>query len=133
MKEKKAIEPIGWGTIKEGWFDMLLFVIIIGSIFIFHPPICVVMILMAVLVLLKQVWHKKFTIKGYAVSMLVLYMLLGGVGLLYYFVGGLWAIIISHVLFCGMIIYSNRDFIKQADRQIKDQLDFIHDKRRGKL
>lgn len=121
---------IGMNTLKESWFDIAIYVSVMIVIFGFHPPLWATLLLISNLVLVKQLYHKTFTIKGYLTSLATLGVFFGLIQILYRYIGGLWAIIITHVLGCSLMIWGARDFIKQADQQIKAQLQVIIDKKK---
>ena len=131
MTKDKEHHQIGWGMVKDSLPDMAAYVTMIVVMAVFRPPIFIVVGLVAIYIMVRLLIRRKFTIKKYIKSCAFIYGLLLAIYILKAFIGGLLAAVFVHIFLVGMIIYTRRAFIKQCDRQIKQQMDVIINKRRG--
>ena len=122
---------IGWHLLKKSIPEMLLYVLFIAFIVVFRPSLGFILLAVAVYILIRKLVSKTLSVKGYFKALLISYVFILFVYCLYRFIGGVWALVIAHICCVAFIIKSRWKFIMECDRQIKDQIDIIKNKRRG--
>jgi hypothetical protein len=130
IMNEKPQEKIGFGMLKKSWFQILGYAIILVIIIFFTPPIWLSIIIIDLWIVIRALWYKTFQWWKTLKSVLFADLTLGVIYLVYWWIGGVPALILIHVIFIIVIIKGSWKFIKQADRQIKDQLDIIIEKNR---
>lgn len=111
-------QDIGLHTLKGTGFKLVGYVLIIGSIFLFKPPVWIIMITISAWTVAVSIYYKRFKLKKMLFGLVYINTFILIIYGLYLIVGGVWAIVIAHVLGVALIIYMNRKFIRQAQRQI---------------
>lgn len=124
-------ETIGWGLLKKSLPDMIGYIFFLAILIWLHPTIWVVGLIVTAYILIKLLAHKRFKIKSYAKTCVIAWAFIGLMYGIRYFIGGLWALIIAHLCGIAMVAVSQWAFIKECDRQIKQQLDIIRKKTKG--
>ena len=117
--------------VKDGLPDIALYVLFIGFIVLTRPPIYITAAVFTIYILIKMLVGRRFKLKSFIYSCLIIYAFLAVMYSIYYFIGGLPALIIAHLAGIGAIVYGNWSFIKKCDAQIKQQMDFIIAKQKG--
>ena len=124
-------QPVGWGLLKESLPEMIGYVCFIAFLIIVRPPLYITGLIVSAYILVKLLWKKQFHWLRYLKACVVVWIFLGIIYSIYHFIGGTWALILAHVFGVVAIIISRWRFIKQCDKQIKQQMDVIIAKQKG--
>lgn len=108
-------QTIGWNSLRGSWKKIIPFVAIIGGLAYFKPPLPVTYVVINAWIITQSLIEKRFSWKG----IIVLNVLITAFVLTYKYVGGWTAIIITHIVGGGLIIYGNWSMIKKAHYQIQ--------------
>lgn len=115
-------EGIGFNIIREGWFNIVLFIVAFTIIILFKLELVGVIMVINTWVLIRTFLERKFKPKivlartGVATALVCLFFFLRVA------IDGVWAVAIITILGVGMKIYSAWPFIVKADKQIGDLL-----------
>ena len=122
--------PIGLQTLRDSGFKFAVWIIVIGSIMFFHPPIWIIMLVISTSSFITSIYYKTFTWKKMLKTLVVINLFILFIYSLFYFVGGIWAVIISHVIGVAFVIWGNWAFIKKAQTQITAMMLDMKNKRK---
>lgn len=127
LVNNKLVEnkPIGWGMLKESLPEMIGYVLFIGFLIWIKPPIYITAGIVTIYILVKMLLAKRFGWLRFLKACIVVYVFLGIIYSIYYFIGGTWALILAHIFGVTAIVIGKWRFIKKCDAQIKQQLDVI--------
>jgi hypothetical protein len=118
-------KKIGWHTLSSSWFQIIGYIIILLVLIYLTPPWWASLAIIDCWIVIRALWYNTFSPWKTAKSILLADFLILCVYALYWFIGGFWALLLVHSIMIGLIIKGNWQLIRQADRQIKDQLDII--------
>jgi len=121
-RRPKAADPasqtIGLHTLKGAGFKMVGYIIVIGCIIIYRPPIWAIMIIISAWTVIVSLYYKRFKLKKQLIGLLYINTFIITFYVLYRMVGGVWATVIAHIFGVALIIYLNRKLIRRAQQQI---------------
>jgi len=113
---------IGFNIIRQGWFNIVLFIIAFTIIILARLELVGVVMVINTWVLIRTWLERKFKLRtvlarmGVATAFILLFFFLRHV------LNGVWAVVILTILGVGMKIYSSWPFIVKADKQIGELL-----------
>lgn len=125
-------QPIGWGLLKKSLPEMIGYVVFIAFLIVMRPPIYITALILTAYILIKMLLQKRFKLMRFLKACMIIYIFLGVIYCIYYFIGGTAALILAHLFGITAIIAGRWKFIKQCDAQIKQQMDVIIAKKGGR-
>lgn len=99
-------------------FFILSYIIFLAILIIFKPPFYITIPLIVAYVTTKSI-IKKRTFKQWLITMGLLAIITITFYFIGYFLGGLWSIILIHLLGVGFIIYANKELILKAHHEVQ--------------
>jgi len=118
--------------LKESLPEMIGYILFIAFLIWMRPPIYITAGIVTIYILAKMILTKRFHWLRFIKACVVVYIFLGTIYCIYWFIGGTWALVLAHVFGVTAIIISRWRFIKKCDQQIKRQMDVIIAKGREK-
>lgn len=109
--------------LKDQWIQIVSYIILILIFIFLTPPFWLSLIIIDVYIILRALYEKTFKLKKILKSIAYADIMLLGIYCLYWIVGGVWAVIITHVLVGGLIIKGQWKFIMKAWKDLKYCID----------
>jgi hypothetical protein len=120
----------GWHILKGQGFQIVSYIVFLIIVILLDLRFVELFLLIVIYLTIRTV-HKKQSFKtwlkgvGIVTCMLLLFYAIG------YFIGGILALILMHIIGCGLIIYGHKEIIKKANKEIQAQAQFMAKKQKG--
>lgn len=122
-------KEFSWKLLEGQGFQIVSYIIFLAVIIIFDLSFLLLALLITIFITVKIIFKKKGFVE-WLKSMATITVLLSVYYAIAYFIGGLWSVLIIHVLGCSFIIYSHWGLIKKANKEIKSHARYVATKQR---
>lgn len=107
-----------WSMVSERRFHIISYIIFLAVLIIFKPPMYLTLPVIILYITIKSFINQQ-TITQWFKTLIVLSLIISAFYLISHYLGGIWSIIIIHLLGCGFIIYANKELILKANTEIQ--------------